>query len=831
MPMPKDAKGDSKPDFVMNPPTASSQASSRLLAAEEVLPKSILLIPVAHATLFPGMVAPLIIPEGKLTKTAEHVLETGGSLGIVFTRNPEIPSAAGGNSNPFPLSGPTLSADSEPRTEPSPEKDFYEYGVAAKILKKINLPDNQVSILLTGTNRFRIKELIKRDPHFVAEVEYLYEQLTQDTELEALVRSAVTQFKQLSKDNPLISDEVKVALINIDGPGKLADFMASILVRNVEEYQKMLSLIDVKTRLHHLLLLLKKEQDVQDVQKKIQDNINLKISNAQREYYLSEQLKLIQKELGAYSDNKTKLLDKFTKRLEGKKLGTDARNRIDEEIEKLTNLHEQSSEYSVCINYLDWATSLPWGVRSQENFDLGEARRVLEQDHYGLKEAKERILEFLAVRKLKNSSEGSIICFVGAPGTGKTSLGRSIARALDRKFFRFSVGGMRDEAEIKGHRRTYVGAMPGKIIQGLKRVGTQNPVILIDEVDKMGTSWASGGDPAAALLEVLDPEQNSEFLDHYLDIPFDCSEILFITTANTADGIPSALVDRMEVIPLHGYSDIEKFHIAKQYLIPKQFRKNALKRSSLRLTDSSVRHIITHYAREAGVRALEKHIAKICRKVAYRIASGRSRTEFLGNPKKLERYLGKPPFAPDLNIKHEIPGVATGLAWTHFGGEVLSVESVALDGKGTLTLTGQLGNVMQESANIAYSIVRHRASRFSLPKNYFDKHNLHVHVPAGATPKDGPSAGITMAASLFSLISKKPLRQGLAMTGELTLSGRVLPVGGIKEKILAARRAKIETIILPKDNEKDLKELESELRRGMRFIKVSTLDDCLRHIF
>lgn len=813
-----------------------------LVSVTDLLPPNLILLPVSQTTLFPGMIVPVILPEGKLVKTIDFVMEGNGYVGVVLYKNTrEAPVATGPSTSitGLPVEGTvpevgqkneSVSVVSEGVVAGSKE-EFYPFGVAAKILKRINLPDNQVSVLLTGLQRFEIKQLVGRDPHFVANVDYHYEKLEKNTELEALLRSSIGQFKQLSKDNPLISEEMKVALVNIDGPGKLADFMASVLVRDVTDYQTLLQAADVKMRLQHLLLLLKKETDVQAVQKKIQEEVNQKVNSAQREFYLQEQLKFIQKELGRSSDERTRLVDKFRERMKARSFSEEARTRIEEEIEKLESLPEQSSEYSVSINYLDWVTSLPWGIRSEERYDLQAARDQLEADHYGLKDVKERILEFLAVKKLKKSSEGSILCFVGPPGTGKTSLGRSIASALNRKFFRFSVGGMRDEAEIKGHRRTYVGAMPGKLIQGLKRAGTQNPVFLIDEVDKIGSSY-SGGDPASALLELLDPEQNPDFLDHYVDIPFNCSEVFFITTANTTDSIPAALLDRMEVIELRGYTDNEKFHIARQYLIPKQLKKNAIKNSQLKFADSGLKYIISHYAREAGVRNLEKQISKLGRKVAYRVATGRnSGLTKVQTPEQIEKFLGVPPFKPEKALEVSLPGVATGLAWTQFGGEILFIESTWVPGKGGLMLTGSLGDVMKESANIAYTFIRSRARELKLSDDFFEKNSLHLHVPAGATPKDGPSAGVTMVASLFSLLSKKPIRRGLAMTGEITLSGRVLPVGGIKEKLLASKRAGIQTVLLPKLNDRDLKEVETDIRAGLKFIKVDTLDQVIRHLF
>jgi ATP-dependent Lon protease len=819
-------------DSVRRSPPENEPSGTGIVPIKDLLPPHLLLLPVAQTTIFPGMIVPLVLPEGKLTKTIDSVMKGAGYVGIALFKNSDSATVATGPSTSMtglPAEGTVYNAVDLPEGEDSDE--FYRYGVAAKVLKKINLPDNQVSVLLTGLQRFEIKNLDSRDPHYVASVSYLYEEATPGTELEAMLRSALSQFKQISKDNPLISEEMRVALVNIDGPGKLADFMASVLVRDVADYQLLLASPDVKTRLQYLLVLLKKEQDVQSVQKRIQEEINQKISSAQREFYLQEQLKYIQRELGRDTDDRTKLAEKFKARLKNKKLGKEAKSRINEEMEKLETLPEQSSEYSVSLNYLDWATSLPWGVRSEEHYDLGKARQKLDADHYGLKDVKQRILEFLAVKKLKENSEGTILCLVGPPGTGKTSLGKSIAQTLGRKFFRFSVGGMRDEAEIKGHRRTYVGAMPGKLIQGLKRVGTQNPVFLIDEVDKIGTGAHSGGDPASALLELLDPEQNPEFLDHYLDIPFDCSDIFFITTANSTDTIPSALLDRMEVIYLRGYTDQEKFHIAQKYLIPKQLKKNALRASHLKLPDVGLRAIVSHYARESGVRNLEKQIAKICRKVAYKVALGRTKQIEVDSPKLIEQLLGLPPFTPEESLGDKIPGVATGLAWTQFGGEILYVESMAVPGKGGFTLTGSLGDVMKESGSLAYTYIRNQVGRLKLIEDFFEKNLLHVHVPAGAIPKDGPSAGVTMVASLYSLLSKTPVKPFIAMTGEITLTGRVLPVGGIKEKLLAAKRSQMKTVLLPKLNERDLRQIEPEVKEGLHFIKVATLDECIRHLF
>ncbi|NBX92696.1 MAG: endopeptidase La [Proteobacteria bacterium] len=798
-----------------------------LIPVEQTYPTVLPLLPIAQATLFPGMVIPVILPEGKLTQTIEKAATAQDYVGVVLVQEPhsEKPVGTGPSTSVtgVPAKGTVGGESSKTAKGHSP---FYSYGVLAKVIKKINLPDNQISVLLSGLQRFHVKSLVSQDPLFVAQVEYIPETMKRDTEMEALLRSALTQFKALAKDNPLISEEVKVALVNIDGPEKLADFIASVFVRDVKDYQDFLAHGDVKERLHRLLLILKKEREVQAVQKQISDEINQKVSAAQREFYLQEQLRVIQKELGKGQD-KGSLDQRFRDRLKGKQLSAEVKSRIEEEFQKLETLNEQSSEYSVALNYLDWATSLPWGEVSKENHDLNRSEKVLDRDHYGLKDVKSRILEFLAVKKLKGTAEGTIICLVGPPGTGKTSLGKSIAEVLGRKFFRFSVGGMRDEAEIKGHRRTYVGAMPGKIIQGLKRTGTENPVFLIDEIDKMGI-FTQTGDPASALLEVLDPEQNKDFLDHYLDLPVDCSKIFFITTANTTDSIPSALLDRMEVIRVSGYTDKEKYHIAKKHLIPKLRAQTALPSSALELSDRAVFQIIHRYARESGLRNLEKQFAKLFRKAAFRLASGNRRPLKLNTEKSLEKYLGVPPYQPEVNVHQGILGVATGLAWTAFGGEILYVESRAIEGKGGITLTGSLGEVMQESANIAFTFMRQKASALRLEEGYFEKNHIHLHVPQGATPKDGPSAGVTLTCSLYSLLSQKPFPAGLAMTGELSLTGRVLPVGGIKEKLLAAKRTGIKHVILPKANEADLKEINPEVWKGMKLKFVSTMDECLK---
>jgi len=828
------------------PPSVEGQAAGAgalTLAAPELLPTALTLLPVSQTTLFPGMIVPLIVPEGVLAGVVENAMtDHAGVVGVILSRDPSASVATGPTTSFTGLPAEGTEATAVPAGPVSDVPEYFPFGVAVRILKRINLPDNQVSVLVSGLQRFRVVKRLATEPFPVVAVSYIKEESTRGTETEALLRTALVQFKQLARDNPLISEEVKVALVNIDGPLKLVDFMVSILIREVSDYQDMLAASSLTDRLQHLLRILKRESDVQAVQKKIHDEINTKVGQAQREFYLNEQLRQIQKELGRSPDERSRLTEKYLSRLKDKQIPADAKTRIDEEMERLQSIPEQSSEFSVAATYVDWLTSVPWGTRSTDSLDLARARATLDRDHRGLKEVKERILEHLAVKRLqakaaagtkspRSRREGSILCFVGPPGTGKTSLGRSIARALGRRFLRFSVGGMRDEAEIKGHRRTYVGAMPGKFIQGLKRAGTINPVFVIDEIDKMGTAWTSGGDPASALLELLDLEQNFEFLDHYLDVGVDATDVFFIATANSTESIPPALLDRMEVIHLSGYSDVEKQGIGRHHLIPKQLRRTGLSARDLRITESGLRLLIQRYARESGVRSLEKQIAMLCRKVALRHAMGRSGAVTVADARCLERFLGPPPFMGDKGPGPRVRGVATGLAWTAFGGDVLFVESLSTPGKGGLVLTGALGKVMQESANIAYTFVRNRAGKLGLPKGYFDENQFHLHVPAGATPKDGPSAGVTMAASLYSLLSGQPVNHRMAMTGELTLTGRVLPVGGIRDKLLAARRAGLRTVLIPRENAKDLRDVPPEVRRGLRIVRVDSMDGYLRQLF
>ncbi|MEN6364705.1 MAG: endopeptidase La, partial [Rectinema sp.] len=630
-----------------------------------------------------------------------------------------------------------------------------------------------------------------------------------------------------SENNPLFSEEMRLNMINIDHPGKIADFITSILNIDKKEQQKILETLDVRERMEKVFIFIKKEQELLRIQKKVQAEINEKIEKSQRDYFLKEELKAIKQELGMPTDARSSDYNKFKERIESFGFEGEVKEQVDQELEKFNLMDTSSSEYMVTRNWLDLVSSLPWRSRMASDFDLAKAQAQLEADHYGLKDVKDRIVEYLAVRKLKKDSKGSILCLVGPPGVGKTSVGRSIAKALNKEFFRFSVGGMRDEAEIKGHRRTYVGALPGKIVQGLKITKQRDPVFMIDEIDKMGVSYQ--GDPSSALLEALDPEQNFSFRDHYLDLPFDISNVVFICTANTLDSVPAPLIDRMEVIQLPGYVDSEKLEIARNYLIPKSLAKNGIKKTQVKYTRDALLNIAECYAREAGVRNFEKALDKIHRKLARTIVlENKAKEKFVIDKQAVQKYLGKPLFRDDDIKKASRPGMTVGLAWTSMGGDTLIIEAVANPGKEGFKLTGQMGNVMQESAGIAYTWVRHiAASRYDIGADYFEGRQIHLHIPEGATPKDGPSAGITMATALVSLVLQKKIKSHMAMTGELSLTGQVLPIGGLKEKTVAARRNKIRDIIIPAANEKDLDDIPAHVKKGITFHPVERMEEVL----
>ncbi len=784
--------------------------------------------------------------------------------------------------------------------------DLHRVGTVARIVKKINLPEGGLNIFISTIKRFRIKRIIKERDPMCAIVEYIDDVEDDTFEVKALTRALISEMKEISENNPLFSEEMRLNMVNIDHPGKIADFIASILNVDKNEQQRVLEMENVRQRMETVLVFIKKEQELLRIQKKIQMEINDKVEKNQREYFLKEELKSIKEELGMTTDAKSSDYQKFKEKIDSLNFSGEIKETVDSELEKFSLMEPNSSEYIVSRNYLETIANLPWNEPEPEFYEIDKAKEILEEDHYGLDDVKKRIIEYLAVRRLKKDNKGSILLLVGPPGVGKTSVGRSVARAMNKPFFRFSVGGMRDEAEIKGHRRTYVGAMPGKIIQGLKIVKTKAPVFMIDEIDKMGQSYQ--GDPASALLEVLDPEQNVSFRDHYLDLPFDVSDIVFILTANTLDSIPEPLLDRAEIITLSGYIDQEKMEIGKKYLLPKSLDKNGLKKGQVKYTKDAFHLIAESYAREAGVRNFEKNLDKIHRKYAAELISSpevkeasaelekaieqdkkvreafdkigmfvdagvlvdssedksaeKSLKKYLAKDNKkegaevkaaraalakalskpltitaadVEKYLGKPVFDEEVILKADKPGTAIGLAWTSMGGDTLLIEAVDMPsgpGKDGLVLTGQLGDVMKESASIAMSWVRMYALKHKICKiEWFNSNFVHLHVPEGATPKDGPSAGITMATALMSLVKGKKIKPNLAMTGELSLTGKVLPIGGLKEKTVAAKRNKIKTIIIPKQNVRDLDDIPYIVKKGLTFLPVSTMEEVLSLVF
>ena len=821
------------------------------------LPSEVVIIPIVNSPIFPGMIAPIILSEDKYTPELDSYLSKNSYVALNLVKFKEYPEGQEVFQEMDEMEEQEGAGDSFEHaslTEISPKgitsKDVYRVGVMCKVIKKLKLPDGSVNLLVHGMKRYRAVEFTADTPLLVARTEIFNDIHEPDEELDAYTRSVINQVKKLSEINPYFNEEMKLAMLNSPSPGSLADLVAFALSLDVPEAQDFLETLVVKKRFAKLLVYLKREKDVADIQKKITDEVNDKVNKYQREYFLREQLKVIRSELGLDEDEKAKDLKKIRESLEEINMPEDAKKAAFEELERLESIPDSSPEYNVTRTYLNWMTQLPWDKESEDDVDIDGAKKILEKDHYGLERPKERILEFLAVRKLKPEYDGTILCLAGPPGVGKTSLGHSIAKALGRKFYRFSLGGMRDEAEIKGHRRTYVGAMPGKLIQALKRVEVNNPVIMLDEIDKIGKSYQ--GDPASALLEVLDPEQNKTFIDNYLDVPFDLSKVLFIATANYVGEIPEALLDRMELIELSGYTIEEKLNIATKWVIPKQLKKHGLTTKDFSLGVPVLKALIADYAREPGVRVMEQFVAKLCRKAALEKVSNKKFKKFSPTVNDLEKVLGPKRFESDKAQKPLMPGVVTGLAWTAFGGDILFIESIPLKGKG-FKLTGQLGDVMNESANLAYSYVQSllqneieknkpkvkarlkkgEGAQISAPaaeeaQDFLANHQIHLHLPAGATPKDGPSAGITMALALYSLATNQMVRGDIAMTGELSLTGKVLPVGGIKEKVLAAKRAGIKEIILPWQNEKDLKEVPERHRKGMKFYPVKHFDEVLK---
>lgn len=774
-----------------------------LALPEDVLPETIYILPLSSRPFFPAQVQPVAVDLDPWEETLERIsLDSQSTVGLVYTESV---------------------TDGAPLTQ-----DFKEIGCVVKVHKPT--PESgKMTFLAQGLKRFEIVEWLDKEAPYRARVKYLTDSKVNDDESKAYSISILDSIKELIRVNPLFSEDLRqyLARFSFNQPGLLADFAASITSAEADELYQVLETRPVHARMHLSLLLLKRELEIARLQNEISAEVNDKISKHQREFFLKEQLKVIQKELGLSKDDKTSDIDKFRQRLEGKTLSEKQWAKIDEEFEKLSVLESGSPEYGVTRNYLDWATALPWGICSQDNMDIVKARQVLEDHHTSLDDVKDRIIEFLALGAHRGEMGGSIMLLVGPPGVGKTSIGKSIAASLDREFYRFSLGGMRDEAEIKGHRRTYIGALPGKFVQALKDVKVENPVIMLDEIDKIGASHQ--GDPASALLEALDPEQNAEFLDHYLDMRIDLSKALFVCTANQLDTIPSALLDRMDVIRLSGYIAEEKLAIAKQHLWPKLLKKNKLLKKQLNITDAALKLLIENYAREAGVRGLDKLLQKVLRKCVVQLMTEKVDSINVGI-KDIESLLGAPYFKADSSIRGV--GVVTGLAWTSMGGATLPVEANRVHelNRG-LKLTGKLGDVMKESAEIAYSYVASHTKTFNLQPEYFDKSMIHLHVPEGATPKDGPSAGVTMATALMSLARNEPIKKGLAMTGELTLTGQVLAIGGVKEKIIAAKRSKIFEVILPEPNRRDFDELPESMKEGMTVHFAQRFSDVEKVVF
>ena len=783
--------------------------------SDKVFSDKLFIVPINRRVFFPGMAAPIFIEPGRFYDLLKTVAKSENKcLGLVLSRNE--------NKNLAKVSF----------------NDLYDVGVVARILRIIPIERGGAQVILNMEQRFTIEKRLSDNKTLKAQVSYYCEPKKFSDELKASSISIVNTIKKLIKLTPLFKEELQIFLNHADftDPGKMADFASVLTTAPREDLQRVLETFDIKKRIDCVLDLLKKEISMSTILHNINEKTETLISKSQKEYFLREQLRAIKKELNIEKDEKTCDIDKFAYRLKKLKIPNDVLNTIDEEFEKLSSLETQSAEYSVCRGYLDWLTNIPWGLYSKDCYSLSKADKVLQKDHYGLEDTKKHILEFISVGKLSGRVHGSIICLVGPPGVGKTSIGKSVARALNRKFYRFSVGGMRDEAEIKGHRRTYVGAMPGKLIQALKYCQTMNPVIMLDEVDKMGSSFQ--GDPASALLEVLDPEQNCEFLDHYLDVRCNLSDVLFIVTANVLDSIPAPLKDRMDIMRLSGYILEEKTQIAKQYLIPKNRKSMGMKSSQIQFTDKALHDIIDGYARESGVRSLENHIKKIMRKVATKIVKAhevkdkKAPKKYMISHDSIKEYIGKPIFTTD-RYYHEPPvGVCVGLAWTALGGTIIYIEVTRVPSEKTdMHLTGQAGDVMKESSKIAWTYLNSAIDKLVPGSKFFPKSRVHMHIPEGATPKDGPSAGVTMVTALLSLIMKKPVAKNLAMTGEITLTGRVLAIGGVKEKVIAARRANISTLIFPENNLHDYEELPDHLKDGITVHFVKYYDEVFKIAF
>jgi ATP-dependent Lon protease len=771
------------------------------LGAQRGLPATLPVLPLRETVPLPDTLTPLAIGQPRSIELVNDVLAGNRMLVMVASKNPEL-------------------------EQPGPD-ELFDVGVVGSVARMMKVPDGTLRILVQGGQRVRLRGFTQESPYLAAEISELPDRISESPELTALSRNVQETFSRIVDQVPYLPEELQYAIANIDDPSALSHLIAGSLRLKPDEKQELLEETDLLKRLRRLVEILARELEVISIGSEIQSQVQADLDKSQREYVLRQQLEAIRRELGEFDESAVEA-NELREQLEGIELPEDVRRQVDRELKRLEALPPSAAEHGVIRTYLEWIASLPWEKETDDNLDLPHAREVLDADHYDIDRVKDRILEFLAVRRLNPEAPGGILCFVGPPGVGKTSLGRSIARALGREFERISAGGMRDEAEIRGHRRTYIGAMPGTIVRALRDAGTRNPLFMIDEIDKMGSDWR--GDPSSAMLEVLDPEQNATFRDHYLDVPFDLSHVMFITTANTLDTVPGPLRDRMEVIELAGYTEEEKLEIAKRYLVPRQVGRNGLKKSWIAFTDRALRTIVAEYTREAGVRNLEREIGTVCRKVARQVAEGNGkpgRTSI--TPARVRELLGKPRFIAEAKRRTQQPGVATGLAWTPVGGDVLFIEATAMPGKGKLTITGQLGDVMKESAQAALSYVRghHPDIAPGLGADWFAEHDIHIHVPAGAIPKDGPSAGITMVTALSSLISARCVRDDVAMTGEVTLTGQVLPIGGLKEKALAAQRNRITTVIAPALNEPDVDEIPEHLRRDLSFVFVDRVTDVL----
>jgi len=787
----------------------AQENNSQLINVEHILPENLTILPMLTRPIFPNIMIPITFSGEVFLRTIKMVEETENKLlGLVFVK--EL--------NQFDIF----------------KSELYEVGTIVKIHKITPISANTIQIIVQGLNRFELLKVIKKEPNLVWNVKYdKGEDGSPNDEIRAYMLAIMSSLKEIFKVNPILQEELKLLMtqVNYEKPGVLMDLITSMLKTENKNLQEVLEEWDLAKRSRLVLTMLKKELEISHLQQKLQKQIEEKVSKQQKEYFLKEQLKLIKKELGMKKDDQESEIEKILQMLEGKTLSEEASKTVEEQIEKLKLLDSHSPEYNVIRSYLLAIAELPWGIYSKDSLDIKKSRKKLDEDHYGLQDVKNNILEFISTIMKTGHVSGAILCLVGPPGVGKTSIGRSIANALNREFFRFSVGGMKDEAEIKGHRRTYIGAMPGKILQAIKKVKTVNPVIMLDEIDKIGNSYQ--GDPASALLEVLDPEQNIEFLDHYLDLRFDLSKILFITTANQLDTIPKPLLDRMELIQLPGYILEEKEEIAKKYLIPHQMKDHGLSKKEISISSSTLREIIDKYAREAGVRGLEKNIKKIMRKATLKIAEGEEK-KISVNKKNMEGFLGRPIFITEELYNKNIPGVTLGLAWTSMGGVTLYIEARVIGHQGGFKQTGQLGDVMKESSIIAYSYVKSLMCKEDCDKDkkdFFDKHSIHLHVPEGATPKDGPSAGVTMALALYSLAKNKPIKNNLAMTGEITLTGKILPIGGVREKTIAARRVGINTLLFPKDNKADFDRLPDYIKKGITVHYANYFEDILKVVF